>query len=70
MSAAANGSAIPGDAVNVTDPKGKGKQVVEPSQSQSHDMSMDEDEDSSDESGAEEPVSIDRPLLFFTTYVR
>jgi hypothetical protein len=49
---AANGSAVPGDASDIT-AKGKGKAVDSvPAQ----DMSMDED-DSSEESANEEPVS-------------
>jgi hypothetical protein len=49
---AANGSAVPGDAGEVT-AKGKGKAV---DQAPAQDMSMDED-DSSEESANEEPVS-------------
>jgi hypothetical protein len=50
---AANGSAVPGDAGEVTG-KGKGKAV---DQTPAQDMSMDEDDSSDEESANEEPVS-------------
>ena len=50
---AANGSAVPGDAGEVT-AKGKGKAV---DQAPAQDMSMDEDDSSEEESANEEPVS-------------
>ena len=57
---AANGSAVPGDASEMT-AKGKGKAV---DQTPAQDMSMDE-EDSSEE---EEPVSLARDRYFTITY--
>ena len=50
---AANGSAVPGDAGEVTG-KGKGKAV---DQTPAQDMSMDEGDTSDEESANEEPVS-------------
>jgi hypothetical protein len=50
---AANGSAVPGDASEIT-AKGKGK-AVDPVPAQ--DVSMDEDDSSEEESANEEPVS-------------
>jgi hypothetical protein len=50
---AANGSAVPGDAGDVT-AKGKGKAI---DQTPAQDMSMDEDDSSDEESANEEPVS-------------
>ena len=52
---AANGSAVPGDASEMT-AKDKGK-AVDPSPAQ--DMSMDEDDESEEDEEQEEPVSID-----------
>jgi hypothetical protein len=54
---AANGSAIPGDASEIT-AKGKGK-AVDPVPAQ--DMSMDEDDSSEEESANEEPVCLPSP---------
>jgi len=54
---AANGSAIPGDASEIT-AKGKGK-AVDPAPAQ--DMSMDEDDSSEEESANEEPVGLPSP---------
>jgi hypothetical protein len=51
---AANGSALPGDASEIT-AKGKGKAV---DQAPAQDMSMDEDDSSEEESANEEPVSL------------
>jgi hypothetical protein len=63
---AANGSAVPGETITEHS-KGKGKAIEQP-----NDMSMDEDEDSSEgeESGIEEPVSLNtftHPILSSST---
>ena len=58
---AANGSALPGDASEVT-AKGKGKAV---DQTPAQDMSMDEDDESEED---EEPVSLAGDRSFSVSY--
>jgi hypothetical protein len=61
---AANGSAVPGDAGEIT-AKGKGKAV---DHTPAQDMSMDEDDSSEEESANEEPVGLARRRCIIVFY--